>query len=71
MVRDDWITVQPGPEGLGALLAELSALAEHPGHIRTAGGAQEFIVPPYLAALYIKPPAPPKKRAPKPKEGDE
>lgn len=69
MSRDDWVTVAPGDQGLGALLSELQALAEHPGHIRTAGSAQEFLVPPYLAALYM-PPAP-KRRRIKKEEGEE
>ena len=68
MYRDDWVTIAPGEQGLEALLSELQALARHPGHIRTAGGAQEFLVPPYLAALYM--PAP-KRRRTKKEEGDE
>lgn len=69
MFRDDWVTIVPGEEGLNALLRELQALADHPGHIRTAGGAGEFLVPPYLAARYM-PPAPRRRRAKK-EEGDE
>lgn len=69
MYRDDWVTIAPGSEGLAALLSALQALADHPGHIRTAGGAQEFLVPPYLAARYM-PPAPRRRRTKK-EEGDE
>lgn len=68
-MRDDWVTVVPGAEGLPATAAALLALAQHPGHVRTAGSGNEFIVPPYLADLYTAPA--PKKRAPKKKEGDE
>lgn len=69
MYREDWVTITPGEQGREALLAELQALAEHPGHIRTAGGAQEFIVPPYLAALYMPPARKRRSRATK-EEGD-
>lgn len=62
--------MSPGPEGLAALHAELSAFALHPGDIRTAGGAQEFIIPPYLAELYTTPRAP-KRRRTKKEEGEE
>lgn len=68
MSRTDWVTITPGEQGLAALLSELQALAGHPGHIRTAGAANEFLVPPYLAALYM--PAP-KRRRIKKEEGDE
>ena len=68
MSRADWVIVSPGEQGLAALLAELQALAEHPGHIRTAGAADEFLVPPYLAALHM--PAP-KRRRTKKEEGEE
>lgn len=67
MSRTDWVTITPGEQGLDTLLSELQALAEHPGHIRTAGAANEFLVPPYLAALYM--PAP--RRTRKKKEGEE
>lgn len=70
MLRDDWIVVEPGAQGLEALRAELTALADHPGHVRTAGGAYEFLVPPYLAERYTTPPAP-KRRRTKKEEGDE
>lgn len=70
MFRDDWVTVVPPVGEHARVAAELLALATHPGHVRTAGSAAEFIVPPYLADAYTKPPAP-KRRAPKPKEGDE
>lgn len=66
MSRADWVTVTPGPEGLSALRNALEALAEHPGHIRTAGAADEFLVPPYLAALYM--PKPKRVRAKKEEE---
>ena len=78
-MRDDWVTVLPGEESLSALAAALLALARHPGDVRTAGGANEFIVPPYLAALYNPSPsvppeevpqAPRRRRSPK-KEGGE
>lgn len=67
-MRDDWVSIAPGEQGLSTLLSELQALAEHPGHIRTAGGASEFLVPPYLAALYMPPP---RKRRTKKEEGEE
>ena len=66
MSREDWVTLVPGAQGLAALRAELEALAEHPGHIRTAGAADEFLVPPYLAALHM--PAPRKRRTKKEEE---
>ena len=69
-MRSDWVTVVPGEDGLSATAAALLALAQHPGHVRTAGNGAEFIVPPYLADLYTTPPAP-KRRAAKKKEGDE
>lgn len=68
MSRSDWVVIAPGEQGLDALLSELQALAEHPGHVRTAGAANEFLVPPYLAALYM--PAP-KRRRTKKEEGEE
>lgn len=70
MYRDDWVSVVPPAGERARVEAELLALAQHPGHVRTAGSASEFIVPPYLADAYTKPPAP-RRRAAKPKEGDE
>jgi hypothetical protein len=64
------VVVTPGEAGLAALAAELLSLARHPGDVRTAGGANEFLVPPYLADLYTTPPVPKRRRSPK-KEGDE
>lgn len=77
-MRSDWVSIGPGKQGLEALRKELEALARHPGDIRTAGRADEFIVPPYLAELYTAPaPAAPTATPPLPKrrrtkkEGDE
>jgi hypothetical protein len=68
MFRDDWVVITP-PEGRRAeTAAELSALAQHPGHVRTAGGAGEFLVPPYLAAAYMPPAAPEQPRRPRRKK---
>lgn len=69
MSREDWVTLVPGEEGLDGLRARLEGLAEHPGHIRTAGAANEFLVPPYLAALHM--PAPKRARAKKKEEEGE
>ena len=83
-MRTDWIAIVAGEEGVAELRRRLLALAQHPGHVRTHGAADEFIVPPYLAKLYMprpkpeaaKPPAPVappvSRRRPKIKEeGDE
>lgn len=67
---DDWISVGPGRQGMDVLRTELEALAQHPSDIRTAGAADEFLVPPYLAELYNTPPAPRRRRTRK-EEGDE
>ncbi len=68
---NDWIAVVPGSRPVADVARELLALAADPADVRTARGGNEFLVPPYLANLYVKPPAPPRRRAPKPKEGDE
>ena len=70
-MRDDWVSVVPLPSERAQVLADLTALAQHPGHIRTAGSASELLIPPYLAALYSPAPVAPKKRVPKKKDGDE
>lgn len=70
MSREDWISLVPGEEqGLAGLLAELQSLAEHPGHVRTSGAANELLVPPYLASRYM--PAAPKRRRTKKEEGED
>lgn len=72
MYRDDWVTVIPGYGEEARVRAELMALAQHPGHIRTAGGAGEFLIPPYLADLYNAPaPEPKPRRRIKKEEGEE
>ena len=63
-----WVTLVPGEQDFAALRAELSALADHPGHVRTAGGRDELLVPPYVAQKYA--PAP-KRRRIKQEEGEE
>jgi len=75
-MRTDWVAIVPGEEGLAELARRLLTLAQHPGHVRTHGPADELIVPPYLAALYMpqpqpEPPAPRRRQAKKEKEGDE
>lgn len=69
MSREDWVSLVPGDEGLEGLRARLESLAEHPGHIRTAGPANEFLVPPYLAALHM--PAPKRRRTKKEEEDED
>jgi hypothetical protein len=69
-MTDDWVTVLPGPQGAAEVARDLLALARTVDDVRTTAGGQEFRVPPYLAELYTKPPTP-KRRAAKPKEGDE
>lgn len=66
----DWTTVIPAPGDVPATARALLALARDPGDVRTRRGGTEFLIPPYLADLYTKPPAP-RKRAAKQKEGDE
>lgn len=73
MFRDDWVAVVPVRGEEARVAAELLALAQHPGHVRTQGNGLDFIVPPYLAELYTKPPAPPapKRRRINKGEGEE
>lgn len=66
-MRDDWIEIVPGTDGLEATAADLLVLARHPGDVRTAGAGDTFIVPPYLAALYAPAAAPEPVEAPAPK----
>jgi hypothetical protein len=54
-MSDEWVSVGPGQQGMDALRSELESLARHPSDIRTAGAADEFLVPPYLAKLYNAP----------------
>lgn len=57
-MRSDWIHVEPGWEGNKALAQLLLSLAHDPSHVRTMGGVEGFLVPPYLAELYTTPPKP-------------
>lgn len=70
----DWVEIAPGREGHAATAAALLALAQHSSDVRTAGAGDVFLVPPYLADLYMPPvpeaPAPKRRRAKK-EEGDE
>jgi hypothetical protein len=69
-MTDDWVSVGPGRQGMDALRKELEALAHHSSDVRTAGAADEFLIPPYLADLYNRPPVVQRARRTK-KEGDE
>ena len=69
-MRGDWVAVVPAKGQEERVARELLALAQHPGHVRTQGNGLDFIVPPYLAELYITPPAP-KRRRTKKEEGEE
>ena len=69
-MKDDWITVIPGPGEVAKVARALLALAASPAHVRTDGNGSEFRIPPYLADLYSPAPAP-RKRPAKKKEGDE
>lgn len=64
----DWVTVPAGPEGPVAVARALLALAEDRSHVRTANAGNEFLVPPYLADLYVTPPAPKRRRTKKEEE---
>lgn len=68
-MSDEWVSVGPGQQGMDALRSELESLANHPSDVRTAGAADEFLIPPYLADLYNTPLAPKRRRTKK--EGDE
>lgn len=66
---DDWSTVVATPATVKDVAAELLALADSPAHVRTIGGAPEFLVHPDVAEAYTRPadsPAPkPRRRSPK------
>lgn len=68
MSRADWVSLVAAEGGLAELRSALEALADHPGHIRTSGAADEFLVPPYLAERYM--PAPKRRSTKKDKEDD-
>lgn len=68
-MQDDWVTVIPDADAVKETARALLALARSPHDVRTGGTGTEFRVPPYLADLYNKPPAP--KRRIKKEEGDE
>lgn len=57
-MRSDWIHVEPGQQGNKELAQALLALAQDRSHVRTMGGVEGFLVPPYLAKLYTTPPKP-------------
>lgn len=64
----DWHVIPVGPEGAAETARALLALAEDKYHVRTANAGNEFLVPPYLAERYLKPPAPKRRRPSKDKE---
>lgn len=68
---DDWVHVIPAEGTVADVAKALLALAESPAHVRTDGNGSEFLVPPYLAELYMTPPKPPAKRRSTKKDGDE
>ena len=70
----DWTLISPAPEYVKETASTLLALAESPRDVRTARGGTEFLIPPYLAEIYLRPtpePAAPKPRRRTKKDGEE
>jgi hypothetical protein len=62
---DDWTRIVPDREYVKETASTLLALARSPQDVRTAAGGTEFLIPPYLADLYLTPA--PEVEAPKPR----
>lgn len=65
-IHDGWVTIVPAPGETAGTARALLALAGDPRDVVSQRGGTEFLVPPEIADVYLKP-APPR-RARKTKE---